>query len=393
MILAPTLTLVNAQVVGEEGVFAHSLKIRHGRIATLNEPPGRGGHVVDLGGDFVFPGLVNAHEHLAHNSFQRLKWRVCYANVREWIEDFQPRFSTDKALSDVLSLPMESRVLQGLVKNLLSGATSVCHHDPPHPVFRRWTACAVLRRLGWSHSLGVDGRDKVATSFRSTPRRNPWIIHAAEGCDAAAAGEFGAMASLGCVADNTVFVHGVALAPEDRQRMLARGASLVWCPSSNLFLFGVTAEIREAASAGRLALGTDSRLSGARDLLEELKIARSTGKAEDKVLCRLVTSAAARVLRLDRRAVLAPGEPADLLVVPSHGGDCHAALVDADRASLRLVMRRGVVHLADPAFERLFAVCGVPCNRVFLDGKAKCLDAGIVCLLKQFSVMEPGLEL
>jgi cytosine/adenosine deaminase-related metal-dependent hydrolase len=66
----------------------------------------------------------------------------------------------------------------------------------------------------------------------------------------------------------------VGLDEEDTERLLSLGAGLVWCPTSNLKILGRTLDPRRRVDAGRLALGTDSRLSGSRDLLDELRAAR-----------------------------------------------------------------------------------------------------------------------
>src|SRR5205807_3756514 len=68
-------------------------------------------------------------------------------------------------------------------------------------------------------------------------RRSSDLIHVAEGVDEAAEAELGRLEELGCLRRNTVLVHGVALSPRDCERVVASGASLVWCPASNAFLF------------------------------------------------------------------------------------------------------------------------------------------------------------
>ena len=47
----------------------------------------------------------------------------------------------------------------------------------------------VVEHYGWSHSLGIDDAAQVRRSYEGTPKHTPWIIHAAEGTDADAAGE------------------------------------------------------------------------------------------------------------------------------------------------------------------------------------------------------------
>jgi cytosine/adenosine deaminase-related metal-dependent hydrolase len=112
-----------------------------------------------------------------------------------------------------------------------------------------------------------------------------------------------------------VFIHGVAFCGSAADRVIAAGAGLVWCPSSNQFLFDRTADVRTFDDADRLALGSDSRLSGERDLLDELKAAHATRQLSAEGLARTVAIGAAQLLKLGSGGRLAPGAPADVIVV------------------------------------------------------------------------------
>ena len=61
------------------------------------------------------------------------------------------------------------------------------------------------------------------------------MIHAGEGLDEAARAELDALDALGCLAANTVLIHGVAFCRTEADRVIAAGAGLIWCPSSNQF--------------------------------------------------------------------------------------------------------------------------------------------------------------
>ena len=89
------ITFVNTTVVGTDGRLSESVTVTGHRVARVGGAPERGEVAIDLDGAFVYPGLVNAHDHLELNSFPRLKWRDQHVNVREWIADFQPRFAAD----------------------------------------------------------------------------------------------------------------------------------------------------------------------------------------------------------------------------------------------------------------------------------------------------------
>src|SRR5688572_31510016 len=166
-----------------------------------------------------------------------------------------------------------------------------------HPTLRRRFPVRVVNQFGYSHSLHIDGW-AVCASHRRTPPEWPWMIHAAEGCDQAAADELDTLDRLGCLTPNTVLIHGVGFCRTATDRVIGAGAGLVWCPSSNDFLFKRTADVRAFDDADRLALGSDSRLSGEGDLLDELKAAHATRQLSAEGLARTVTSGAARLLRL-----------------------------------------------------------------------------------------------
>src|SRR6185312_4166951 len=88
-----------------------------------------------------------------------------------------------------------------------------------------------------------------------------------------------------------------------------------------------TLDPRRLQAAGHLALGSDSRLSGARDLLEELRVVADIGALGAREALALATTDAARILRMPQRGVLAAGAPADLLIVADRGGDAARSVV------------------------------------------------------------------
>jgi len=383
------LCFVNARVVGTD---AQTLRVARGRVAAMGAAPRRGDSVIDLDGAYVYPGLVNAHDHLELNNFGRLKWRDRHANVSEWIADFQPRFKTDPALLGPLSVPLEARLFVGGLKNLLSGATTVAHHNPLHAALRRaGFPVRVVARYRYSHSLLIDGDDAVAAAYKRAPKNWPWIIHAAEGVDAAAAGEFARLEALGCLGANTLLVHGVGLDAAARARLADRGSGLIWCPASNDFLFGATAHVADLAALGRVALGSDSRLSGLLDLLGELRCAAATGQVDSAALYRMVTTDAARLLRLPEAGRLNVGSLADLLVLPPLAADPYATLLAATRADVRLVVVGGEPRYGDPALGAAFA--SVTMTPVQVDGRPKLLSQSLARRMQRLGVTEPGVTL
>jgi hypothetical protein len=365
------------------------LPIRAGRIGSSLAARA---YRIDLRDHLVFPGLINAHEHLHVNTVPPLKARAPFPNSYAWIAAFQAHFE-EPAVIAALQVPKALRLRHGALKNLLAGTTCVVHHDPWHPALDEANfPVTLLRDYGWSYALGwPDYGPPIRQSFAATPADRPWLIHLAEGTDATAQAELAQLDRLGCLAANSVLIHGVGLREQDIDRVIARGAAVVWCPASNRNLLGRSLDPRRLCAAGRLALGSDSRLSGARDLLDELSGIAARGELSPDQLLGLVTSQAARILRLSSNGSLTPGAPADLVIVEDRGGDARCGLVGIERNQIRAVVRHGVPRIADPDFAEWFEVAGMETVQVTLDGKPKLLakplaDAALVAL-------EPGLEL
>ena len=391
MFWSTPLTFVNAKVVGPDGRLGRSIRIKGDRIDAIDVAPARGDAVVDLGDSFVFPGLINAHEHLELNSQPRLKWRDRYSNASEWFADFQPRFDTDPALAVTRPDTLEDRVWVGGLKNLLSGVTTVCHHNPMHRILRGRFPVRVLNEFGFSHSLHIDG-DAVMASHRKTPADWPWMIHAAEGCDQDAEREIDTLDRLGCLTPNTVLIHGVAFCKTAADRVLNAGAGLVWCPSSNEFLFKRTADVRAFDDADRLALGSDSRLSGEGDLLDELKVAHATRQLSAEGLARTVTSGAARLLRLRSAGRVATAAKADITIIRPLAACPYDSLVSASRSDIRMTMINGKPCVGDPALAAAFEATSVTAMPASVDGADRLVASWIGRRVLQMQLQEKGFE-
>ena len=377
------ICFVNASL--EDGLG--TLRVVGDRIAGTGMQPQRGDRVVDLGGDRLLPGLVNAHDHLQFSNFPRTRYRESYENASEWIADVSANRFRDSLLVAAERLDFGTRLYIGGLKNLLAGATTVAHHDafdeclaaPGFPV-------RVLRQYGWAHSLAVTSSREIAASHRETPAGWPWIVHAGEGIDAVATAEFDRLEALGCIDGRTLLVHALAFDAAQLERLRVAGAGVIWCPSSNLFLFGCTLDPMPLIAAGRLGLGSDSRISGARDLLEELEDARHVAPDCAGQIEELVTAGNARLLQLEDRGVLRAGALADFVVLPAG-----RALPGMRRNELRMVMVGGALRYGDSDYAAMLGA-DTHCVSAIVDGVPKVLCSAIAERLDASGWQEPGLE-
>ncbi len=385
----PNLAITGALLILPDGPRRLTLRVVGDRIATLGGSPQPGDRVLDLTGHAVFPGLINAHEQLDLNIFPRVKLRECYDHARDWYADMRAQMGAP-GLAELRAIPASDRMVIGGLKNLLTGTTTVLHHGQLH---RGLTShrfpVRVVERFGWAHSLFA-GQD-IEDLYARTPPDAPFVIRIAEGTDIVAAHELGVLAAKGCLGANTVLVHGTGLSSDDVKRIEEAGAGLVWCPQTDRYLLGMT-HFR-AGLERRMALGTASRMTGALDLLEELKAAADESHLPAERVLRLVLDNAARLLHLPDAGRLAHEARADLIVIANDSGDPFATLLAGHRADLRLVMLGGRPQIADADLSDAFDFVRVAAVPATLDDVPKLIARDLARTIEKTELQEPGLSL
>jgi cytosine/adenosine deaminase-related metal-dependent hydrolase len=305
----------------------------------------QGRRSVDLSGYLLLPGLVNAHDHLEFALFPRLG-RGGYRNFIEWADDIHRPGSSP--VREHRAVPKNTRLWWGGIRNLLAGVTTVCHHNPyVEEVFDEGFVVRVMRDFGWAHSLPMDG-DLIA-KHKQARRDQLFIIHLGEGVDARSAEEIFRLSREGALDERTVIVHGLGIDERGMSLLNSAGAALVWCPTSNIFLFGRTHDPRTIQSVSRVALGSDSPLTAEGNLLDEVRFARGSVGMRAEDLYALVTTGAAQTLRLpDAEGTLRIGGVADLIGVRDAGLSPAQTLVSLRSSEIELVVIGGCVQLASP---------------------------------------------
>lgn len=304
-----------------------AIDIENGRIAEASPVPDL---VLNFPDADVRPGLINAHDHLHRNHYGRLGGPR-YRNAYDWAADIQRRYR--RRIGKRRRKARREALLAGAWKNLFAGVTAVVHHDPWEPAFDDGFPIRVLR-LRCADSLGMDADlDDLSAAGR-------FALHLAEGTDGIAAAEVGLLAAKGLLTRRLIAVHGVGLDEHGIVRFRDAGAALIWCPTSNVFLFGRTAPAELLRDGIDVLLGSDSRLTGAGDLLDELRFARACGLVSADRLESAVGEVAARRLGIVS-PTLRPGAPADLVVLAR-------PLLESCAEDVRLVMVGGTPRVARP---------------------------------------------
>ncbi len=301
--------------------------------------------VIDFKNHFLYPGLINAHDHLEMNLYPTLG-SPPYNNYVEWgTEIYKPLVSPAREIEKV---SIENRLLWGGIKNLIAGATTVVHHNPWHKSLSKSNfPVRVVKDYAWAHSLQYE--KNISKTF---PKKKeiPFIIHAAEGKDDLAFAEIATLYSLGLLQSNTVVVHGIALSDSDIQLLKSMQSSVVWCPASNLFMFGMTASIQKLKNVIKIGLGSDSTLTGSPTLLDEIKIARKTNLSDSKIIYEMVTKASAEIFNLSIPKI-SPLNKADFFITPIKHPDYYENLIELTPADIMLASINGEVQLQDSSID------------------------------------------
>jgi cytosine/adenosine deaminase-related metal-dependent hydrolase len=150
---------------------------------------------------------------------------------------------------------------------------------------------------------------------------------------------------LGALAPHVLLVHLTDARPEELALVAQRGAPVVFCPRSNLFIETRLPPLLAARAAGIVAaLGTDSLASNASlDVLAEARALADRFPSVPAVeLLRMATWAGAGALGRDDVGRIARGARPGLLAIEGEAGDDPCAFVlRAVRGPRRWVVRRG----------------------------------------------------
>ncbi len=373
----------------------------------------------------VLPGLINGHTHLSQSFMRGLGDDK---PLLDWLKQIMWPLQAAMTPEDV-----RLASLLGLVENLRCGVTGLVQHhkitpSPAHVEATLEAAQTVGLRLqlarGWvdlgqgseppetiiAEMAGLRERWHGAAEGRLTVAFGPMVpwrcsdemmrrtvalardwglathLHVAEAKDEIELMQqrnglrhIEWLESLGLLGPDLQLVHCVHVTEPELDLIAARGATIIHCPVSNMYLASGAAPVRAMLARGiPVALGTDGSAShNSQDLLETMKIAAllakvSSGDATAVLptdVLRMVTTNGARLLGQPDLGQLKPGAKADLTLVnlntarsqPVHqpasalvynatGPDVHTVIVAG-----QVLLDAGRVTVVDE--EALFAEC------------------------------------
>jgi hypothetical protein len=256
----------------------------------------------------------------------------------------------------------------GAYKNLFSGVTTVVDHFP-HSINKDFLPILPIRALQnyalaheassydlkWGDGIEIEHQRAVANNW-------PFITHLAEGFDEESMRGLANLERQRALDRHDLLVHCIGFSDEDIRKTAKAGASISWCPASNMLMFNVTCKIRKFLREGvNVTLGTDSTHSGSINMLAEIHYGRELYRrlyGEDlsaKTIFEMVTGNAAKALHLENNlGSLDEGKLADMLILRGRSGDPYENLASADMGDIEFLSLAGKPLYGELRFLDLF---------------------------------------
>jgi hypothetical protein len=389
-LLSGTILTPDQTIDGQVLVVGANITCVAPGTACASDPGAAGATVIETHG-IITPGLIDTHNHILFDIFDEDDWKPAqvYTNHNAWTGEarYKAMLDVKQCLADdsqgkptwcantpygtaAGSLRCELDKF-GELKGLVAGTTSIVGL----PGTSSGCFSSLARSIDVSQNgLGSDAirtsaifppstssADSVCASFASGATK-AYLIHCGEGTDAKSLGEFATLGSVSTTPDcllapQTTITHGTAFTATEFASMAQHGMKLTWSPASNVSLYGQTADIPTALTAGvTVALAPDWSMGGSQNLLDEMRFADAwddahwSNRLTAKDLLLMTTSNAASAVALDDRlGKIQVGYLADLAVYAGDPAQPYDAVLAASPRDVELVMVGGTVLYGDAA--------------------------------------------
>ena len=309
-----------------------------------------GATVFTISNAYIFPGFVDAHNHVAYNFLPKWTPPKLYQRRAQW-QATQSYKVFKKPYDELKEKGLTCEIIKyGEIKALISGVTTIQGTSPGSSCIR-----VLIRNAENQNKLGLKSlhiRTYILdiSSFEGTIDWNvtkSFVVHLAEGLDTddRSRNEFNILKQKGLFTGQTAIIHGTAFREAEFKEMAQVGAKLIWSPQSNLVLYGKTTNIRLALQQGVLvSLGVDWNPSGSDNIFDELRVAAQVNDSQfdnaiaDSDWIKMITVNPSKALALDAQiGKLAPGLKADITVLQSKNSDPHQSLLNTHLQDVQMV--------------------------------------------------------
>lgn len=366
------------------------------KISTIDTdlPPNNNAVTVSLKGKKLYPGFINSHDHLLASYLPKVGGTEKH---QSWLS-YDNLYKSSGVFAERQQVDPEILYYLGAYKNLFSGVTTVFDHIPHHVQnpFRGILPVKLISDYTLAHSVGnynLGWGEGPALEYRMAEHAGlPFVTHLAEGVDDDSKQSLRLLEKLDALGEHSVLVHCLPFGQKEVEKILEKGASVVWCPTSNLHIFGKTTNIKLFLDMGvNVCLGTDYSPSGSLHLLDELKTAKSIyfglygEELEEATLLKMITENPRKAFKLGNPNALMPGLSADLLVINDDKNTNEVNVSDLSWKQIDLVVIDGYPIYGSKEYKSLFLHFGLETEEFSIDGNTKLAAGSPKKLLKQVS--------
>jgi 5-methylthioadenosine/S-adenosylhomocysteine deaminase len=356
-------TLENGVIVSPgKKPYSGKLGIKEEKIA-----PPCGSVKIDLkGNSFIYPSLINTHDHLQGNYRPPVGPAPgnFYLTWLPWDNDLK----ASDTFKERSQLTREDLYALSGYKCLFSGVTTVNDHFP-HKFNSQILPTLPVRAiqdyciehecssydLKWGDGIEIEHERAVKNKW-------PFITHLSEGFDKEAMHGIEKLDNLKVLDKHCLFIHCIGFSDNDIKKVAKAGASVSWCGFSNMFMFNVTAKVRKMIKAGvNVTIGTDSSATGSANLLAEIKYDRELYRklygedlAAEKIFQMMTINAAKAFWMQDKIGSLDEGKLGDILVLKSSNNDPYENIVNANMQDIELLILAGAPIYGETRFLDIF---------------------------------------
>ncbi len=314
---------------------------------------------IEVDDGYIFPGFIDAHQHMSSNIAPLWKNTRKYAERYAWQKDpdhlaaMAPQrkyVSTEQGWCDA------ERFAE--IRQLISGVTTIQGAGRNRPCIH-----GLIRNADSAHDLPLPETRVVQyiPDVRLFDLNIDWsvtrclAIHLGEGVDEYTRKELDILGEKHLLRPETLIIHGTAFGPPEFARMAKTGAKLVWSPQSNIALYGKSMNVEAAVRAGvEVSLGVDWSPSGSHDILAELKVANQVNRRQmHSVIGKdewvsMITLRPARGLSLDDYVgSLAGGKIADITILKERARTANGSLLKNELKDVEMVFVGGRLRYGD----------------------------------------------
>ena len=334
---------------------------------------------INVEGGILTPGLINSHDHLLGTYYPKVG-NGPYENWLPWDNDLK----SAPVYAERQQIENRDLYLLGGYRNLISGVTNVSDHIP-HFVqdpFIEILPTKVISNFAMAHSVAsfaLQWGDGIEAEHELALKKDiPFLTHCSEGTDPETINDIKTLERKGALSNHSVLVHGLAFSEDDIKLIKNRGASVVWCADSNMFMFNKTTNIKMLLDYGvNVSIGTDSPMSGGQNLLYEMKFDRELYKKQyhkalsDEQIVKMVTVNAAKAFRLKNLGHIKAGYNANFVVFAETKNNPYDSVVSAHLKDVLLVVIDGKPAYGDKKYSSLFEALKIKFQNVTVDGVDK----------------------